>query len=117
MGLLEGTRSLGVYRPMAGCELVVRAGEQRSLRIRLPAEGLDLSLTDARFYTNEFQEPAMERVEASRRALAEGQDVLLGVGLTRPFATAEGETERHWLQVNALHIRSMAAMRLGDPGR
>jgi hypothetical protein len=92
------------------------SGEQRSLRVRLPAEGLDLSLTDPRFYTNEFQDPEMERVAPSRRALVEGSGVLLGVRLTRPFATAEGETERHWLQVNALHLRGKASIRVGGRG-
>ncbi|MCZ7577863.1 MAG: hypothetical protein M5U18_12745 [Dehalococcoidia bacterium] len=38
--------------------------------------------------------------------------VILGVGLTRPFAPGDGQSERHWLQVNALHLASNPGLRL-----
>lgn len=116
VGLLRGRCSLAVYRPMAGCELVTReardGAEHKSLRVRLPAEGLDLSLTDARYYVSDFQEPHAERVASARRALEAGEEVLLGVGLTRPFRSSADFEERHWLQVNAVHFSSDPGLRL-----
>ena len=92
---------------------MVREGaEYKSLRVRLAAEGLDLSLTDARYYRNDFQEPDVGRVAAAQAALDAGDEVLLGVGLTRPFASSAEHDERHWLQVNAIHLRSNPGLRL-----
>lgn len=111
--LLSGRASLGTYRPMLGCQLVVRSeGDHKSLRVRLPGEALDLSLTDARFFEDEYQRPRVDRIAAVREAIDAGEPVILGVGLTRPFKSAEDKAERHWLQVNAVHVRSLVGMRL-----
>ncbi|MGB4860926.1 MAG: hypothetical protein WBO97_00565, partial [Tepidiformaceae bacterium] len=83
-----------------------------SIRVHLPYERLELSLTDARYYKDQFQKPDMERFESANRALRDGVEVLLGVGLTRPFASSAEEEPRHWLQVNAIHLRSQPGLRL-----
>jgi len=111
--LLAGKASLGTYLPVASCTLAVRAtGDSANLRVVLASEGLDLSLTDARYYEDEFRVPAMGRVRVAQNAIDDGTPVILGVGLTRPFAPAEGQRERHWLQVNALHLASDPGLRL-----
>lgn len=111
--LLAGAASLGVYRPIAGAELVRgTTGGSAALRVRLPAEGMDLSLTDARYYTNDFQEPHEDRLREAQRCLEPGEGVLLGVGLTRPFASSEEQVQRHWLQVNAIHLQGHPGLRL-----
>lgn len=113
VAVLGGQASLGVYRPIAGCDLVVRSNDTASsLRIRLPAERLDLSLTDARYFEDEFRQPNFARVRVAQAALESGAEVLLGVGLTRPFAPGDGAEERHWLQVNALHLSTNPGLRL-----
>lgn len=111
--VLMGEASLGAYRPIASCTLAVReSGGTQGLRIQLASEGLDLSLTDARYYVDEFQAPDMERVRHAQHEIQRAVDVILGVGLTRPFARTEGEPARHWLQVNALHLESNPGLRL-----
>lgn len=111
--LLAGEASLGTYLPIASCALAVRTtGDSASLRVVLASEGLDLSLTDARYYEDEFRAPAMDRVCLATKAIDDGTPVILGVGLTRPFAPADGQSERHWLQVNALHLASNPGLRL-----
>ena len=111
--VLGGIASLGVYRPIAGCDLVLRAdGTSSTLRIRLPSEGLDLSLTDARYFENEFRQPNLARVRAAQTAIESGAEVLLGVGLTRPYAVADDTEKRHWLQVNALHLSTNPGLKL-----
>ncbi len=113
LALGAGRASLGCYRPMGPVKLVLRdEPDHKSLRIALPAERLDLSLTDARYFRNEFTEPDEERVREAQVALDAGVDVLLGVGVGRPFASAEGQEPRHWLQVNALHLASNPGLRL-----
>lgn len=108
-----GLASLGCYRPIGPVNLVLRDdGDRPSLRVTLPAEGLDISLTDARYFTNGFSEPDRQRVVAAQAALQGGERVLLGVGVSRPFASSENQPEVHWLQVNALHLQSNPGMRL-----
>ncbi len=111
--LETGPASLGCYRPGGPVDLVLRGeANATSLRVRLPAEGLDLSLTDARYFQNGFSEPDIERITAAQAALAGGDELLLGVGVGRPFASSPGQPEVHWLQVNALHLKSNPALRL-----
>ncbi|MBI5948836.1 MAG: hypothetical protein HY875_11925 [Chloroflexi bacterium] len=112
-----GPASLGCYRPAGPVDLVLRDdGDKKSLRIRLPGEGLDLSLTDARYFQDAFSAPDMSRIARAQAALADGDEVLLGVGVGRPFASAPDQPEVHWLQVNALHLKSNPALRLRAPG-
>ena len=110
----EGAASLATYRPAIAPLLTVedRGDRPPSLRIRLDDEGFDLSLTDARYYRDGYSRPDLERVAAAQSALLAGAAVMLGVGLTRPFAPTAGEEPRHWLQVNALHLRPLTGLRL-----
>lgn len=116
LALGTGRASLGCYRPIGPVSLVLRAeGGHKSLRMKLLAERLDLSLTDARYFQDEFTEPDESRVRAAQEAIDADTEVLLGVGVGRPFASAEGMEERHWLQVNALHLASNPGLRLHVP--
>jgi hypothetical protein len=109
----SGAASLGCYRPIGPVDLVVRdGGDHTSVRVVLPAERLDLSLTDARYFRDEFTRPDEERVRQAQDAISAGAEVLLGVGVGRPFASAEGQLAVHWLQVNALHLADNPGLRL-----
>lgn len=110
----RGHASLGCLRPRGPVRLVAaeREGALR-LRVLLSDEALNLGLTDARFYKpSDYAQIDPSRFEAARLALETDADVLVGVGLTRPFTPDPGEPERHWLQVNALHIRPHIGWRL-----
>lgn len=109
----HGDASLGVYRPNGPVRLTGRMRDGRdNLRVLLPDEGLDLSLTDARFFAPGFLRPSDLRVAEARAALEAGSQVVLGVGLTRPYAPDPGLPPRHWLQVNALHMEPLVGWRL-----
>lgn len=108
-----GAASLGCYRPIGPVDLVLRDDhDHKSVRVVLPAERLDLSLTDARYFRNEFSQPDEERIGAAQDALKAGTGVLLGVGVGRPFASSEGQPAAHWLQVNAIHLAHNPGLRL-----
>jgi hypothetical protein len=108
----KGIASLGCYRPLAGARLTLEEREH-GLRIRvvLAAEGLNLSLTDARFM-DDGHRPYESLVAETNTELQAGVDVVLGVGLTRLFSPDGEEAPRHWLQVNAVHTSSKAGLRL-----
>lgn len=109
-----GQASLGCLRPDGPVDLVLAEREGHSrLRVDLRGERLDLSLTDARFYLpDDYAAIDLRRVRQVREALRAGEEVLLGVGLTRAFTPDPAEPERHWLQVNAIHMREFAGWRL-----
>jgi hypothetical protein len=101
----QGKASLGCFAPSGEVRLHVREiNGTANIRIELAEEGLDLSLTDARYYTDHYRRPHRQRIAAAQAAIGRGEGVVLGVGLTRPFAPSEEGPERHWLQVNALHL-------------
>ena len=109
----QGRASLGCYRPKRPPSLQVRDREdRRSIRVVLEDEGMEVPLTDARYYRNNYTEPDEKRLAAARDAIADGDTVVLGVGVSRPYASRIDREPRHWLQVNALHVEMLRGLRL-----
>jgi hypothetical protein len=75
---------------------------------------LDLSVTDLRLYVDDGGRPDTARVADVARRLDRGVRVLLGVGLTRPFASRPNDAPVHWLQVNNIHLEDDPAWRMTD---
>lgn len=97
-----GIASLGVYRPR-GRVRIDRAFGKLRVRITDHALGqLSLPLTDLRLYDLEADAVDDRRVELLEDRLRRA-DVLLSVGVGRPWAR-EGGDPRHWLQVNNVHL-------------
>jgi len=62
-------------------------------------------VTDLRLFTADFSAPDSEAVQGLSEELKGAEEILLSVGLSRPFPRT-GETEsRHWLQVNTIFCR------------
>jgi hypothetical protein len=104
----QGSGSLGVLRPGGQVALQVEAtynGTGQELRVLVTDEigDLNLSLTDLRFYEGEKYLINEHLVRAVQAKLEREPDVLLSVGLTRPFARRR-DTPRHWLQVNNIFL-------------
>jgi hypothetical protein len=49
-----------------------------------------------------------------QRRIKAGVEVILSVGLTRPWRKQGDTAERHWLQVNNIHLRDAPLWSLGD---
>jgi hypothetical protein len=77
---------------------------------------LDLSVTDLRLYADDGARPDTARVREIAARLDHGVPALLGVGLTRPFASRPNEAPVHWLQVNNIHLEDDPAWRLSTSG-
>lgn len=60
---------------------------------------VELSVTDIRLYEDDHKTPIAGKVEALRKKIAAGVDLIVGVGLTRPFRKQDGCDPRHYLQV------------------
>jgi hypothetical protein len=70
-----------------------------------------LSVTDVRFVEPDHKTIRAEVVADVRARMRSGVEVLLMLGLARPFQRSEDDRERHWLQVNGI---CMADRPLGD---
>lgn len=78
-----------------------RGEMERKLRFSL-ADGVNVSITDARLYKADLLTPDAERVEWLQSKLAASPQVLLSFGLGRPY------NKRHYLQLNNLHLGNAA---------
>lgn len=70
-------------------------------------EWMNLSVTDIRLYHVDSFTPNEEKVNFVAERLAKEAKmgrVILGLGLTRPFAEHEGGEPVHWVQVNGIHF-------------
>lgn len=97
----EGSASLGVLRVKRKVDLTTRYGR---LRLKL-SEGkttISLPVTDIRFVEEDHETIKSDVVEEVRWRMKSGIEVILMVGLTRPFQVKEDDDERHWLQVNGI---------------
>jgi hypothetical protein len=66
---------------------------------------VDLSVTDLRLYERDHKTPRRELVANVQRRLEAGVEVILSLGLTRPWRKQNDTAERHWLQVNNIHLK------------
>jgi hypothetical protein len=98
----RGVASLGILRPRRRPDL--HADGYGKLRVRLRGEGRPLSLpvTDVRLVEPDHKTIRAEVVEDLNARMRRGVDVLLMLGLARPFRAAGDDRERHWLQVNGI---------------
>jgi len=84
--------------------------DEQKIRIQffIDEEWTNLSVTDIRLFRDDFVTPDEEKVKhVAKRITQEAKygRVVLGLGLTRPFAEFVGGEAVHWVQVNGIHLR------------
>ena len=110
----EGQASLGCLKPEKQPWLYVdhRGTVRMVLDYLLPS--VNLSVNDLRLYERDHRTPRRDLVESVQRRLEAGVEAILSVGLTRPWRKRGDTAERHWLQVNNIHLKDNPLWRLGD---
>jgi hypothetical protein len=100
----EGRASLGCLKPEKQPWLYVdhRGTIRMVLDYLIPS--VDLSVNDLRLYERDGRTPRRNLVAGVQRRLDAGVETILSVGLTRPFQKWGDTAERHWLQVNNIHL-------------
>ncbi len=85
--------------------------------IRITFQDAELAVragvTDIRFYSDDHLTPRRDLVERAARRLEQPGGVILGLGLTRPFATLPDGDPLCWLQVTNLHFEKNPGWELG----
>lgn len=116
----KGRVSLGLFRPEHSPVMYFRdkrPGRKAAIRIRVRDQDFDaiLGVTDLRLYEDDHITPDRAAIERTTRRIAVAKTVLLGVGLTRPFAVSSDPKEDpvHWLQVTNVHLEDDPTWRLG----
>jgi hypothetical protein len=108
----QGKASLGCLRPEEQPWLYVdhRGTVRMVLDYLMPS--VDLSVNDLRLYERDHKTPRRDLVESVQRRLEAGGEAILSVGLTRPWQKRGDTEERHWLQVNNIHLQDGPLWRL-----
>jgi hypothetical protein len=68
----------------------------------------DLSVTDLRLCGTDHKTPKFSLIERIGAEMKRGGSVVLSVGLARPWRHLDDTVERHWLQVNNIHLEDDA---------
>jgi hypothetical protein len=109
----EGLASLGLLKPEKQPWMYVdhRGTVRLVLDYLLPS--VDLSVTDLRLYERDGRTPRRDLVQSMQERLEAGVEAILSVGLTRPWQKRNDDAERHWLQLNNIHLEDDPLWQLG----
>ena len=110
----EGSASLGCLKPEKQPWLYVdHRGTIRMVLDHLTPSA-DLAVNDLRLYERDQRAPRRDLVAGVQKRLESGIETILSVGLTRPWRKRGDTVERHWLQVNNIHLKDDPLWRLED---
>ncbi|MDP9454738.1 MAG: hypothetical protein CYG60_14880 [Actinobacteria bacterium] len=110
----EGRASLGCLKPEKQPWLYVdHRGTVRMILDHLTPSA-DLAVNDLRLYESDGKTPRRNLVADVQRRLEADVETILSVGLTRPWRKRGDTAERHWLQINNIHLKDNPLWRLGD---
>lgn len=100
----KGLASLGCLQPAARPRLVRDTYGKLRMHISDAVLTASVPVTDLRLFKEDHATIRDDVVADLSRRLGRGVAVILSVGLSRPFAKSPGDEERHWLQVNGIHL-------------
>ena len=113
----EGRASLGCLKPEKQPWLYVDHRGTVRLVLDYLIPSVDLSVNDLRLYEADHRTPRRDLVASVQRRLKAGAATILSVGLTRPWQKRGDTAERHWLQVNNIHLEDDPLWQLRDARR
>lgn len=100
-----GRASLGCLAPEECPWLYVDYRGMVRMVLECLTPSVDLSVSDLRLYESDHKTPRRDLVADVQRRIDAGVEVILSLGLTRPWRKQGDTTERHWLQVNNIHLQ------------
>jgi hypothetical protein len=101
----EGQASLGLLMPEKQPWMYVDHRGTVRLVLDYLMPSVDLSVTDLRLYERDGRTPRRDLVQSLQKRLEAGVETILSVGLTRPWQKRNDDAERHWLQLNNVHLQ------------
>lgn len=110
----EGRASLGCLKPEKQPWLYVDYRGTVRMVLDYLTPSADLAVNDLRLYENDQKTPRRNLVASVQSRLEAGVEAILSIGLTRPWRKRHDTAERHWLQVNNIHLKDDPLWRLQD---
>ena len=117
VALGKGIASLGCLALASRPRLVIYEGAGApSPRLQFTDGAFELTaaVTDLRLYERDYTTLRREVIDSLNERFEQGTRVILSVGLTRPWQKPGEPEERHWLQVNNIHVKDQPVWRLGE---
>lgn len=99
----QGVGSLGNLQPKGKPELRINNSGKIRIGIYDGTFRPEVSVTDIRLYEKD-QQTARHAVQEAIASRCKNTNVILSVGLSRPWKKEGDSAERHWLQVNNIHF-------------
>lgn len=100
----KGRASLGCLVPVGNPELVMSDSGTVRLHFNDGAFDVRASVTDIRLYEADQKTPRTAVIDDIQRRINSGVGVILSVGVGHPWRKPDDMEERHWLQVNGIHL-------------
>lgn len=100
----QGTGSLGCWAPNVAFDLFVNQWNKVTISTTVDGDRLFLPVTDLRLVEDDQVTPRRKRVDELAARIASGVDVILSVGLARKYKINGDTEQRHWFQVNNVHL-------------
>lgn len=100
----QGTASLGCLAPQTRIDLSVNQWNRVTVSMTVDGDRVYIPVTDLRLYEDDQATPRAARIAELAGRISKGTDVILSVGLARKFKAQNDTEERHWLQVNNIHV-------------
>lgn len=117
----SGTVDVGGGRASLGCLTPERnpwvyVDHRGTVRLVLDylIPSIDLAVTDLRLYERDGRTPRRNSAASVQHRLKAGVEAILSVGLTRAWQKWGDSEERHWLQVNNIHLMDDPLWQLRD---
>ena len=100
-----GEASLGCLIPATQPKLFVNPFGSVRVIVTDGTFTLDLSVTDIHLCEADHKTPKKSLINQINSRMQRGTPVILSIGLTRPWKKPDDTVERHWLQVNNIHLK------------
>lgn len=100
----KGLASLGCLKPASRPRLEINTFGTLRMRVSDGITEASVPVTDLRLFKDDHKTIRSDVVADLNRRLERGVRVILSVGLSRPYAKPGDDEERHWLQVNGIHL-------------
>jgi hypothetical protein len=100
----EGYASLGCLAPEEEPWLYVDHRGAIRMVLECTTPSADLAVTDLRLYEKDHKTPRVGLVTDVQRRIKSGVEIILSVGLSRAWRKQNDTAERHWLQINNIHL-------------
>jgi len=84
--------------------LTVNQWNKVTISMTVDGDRVYIPVTDLRLFEDDQSTPRTARILELAGRISKGAEVILSVGLARKFKARNDTEQRHWLQINNIHL-------------